>query len=655
MPRTDVAVDGSHWLIDGRPPHAGRPAEGLLMNVRMVNAFFEDAGPAADAHLGTFDPDENTARFVARMPDYPAQGVTAFTIGLQGGAPGYEGAVNSAFDRDGSLRRAYMARVARIVEAADRLGAVVILSAFYQRQHSHERALTGRAAAMNAAANVARWVTARRYTNVVLEISNEYRHDGFSRWPDGDWLRSPAGQVELIRHVKAVAPRLLVSTSGTGDGTIHAAIGEAADFILLHLNNTPLDRIPAVISAARLAVAGGAGWGFMHSEKNQYVPFEYVGADDDPVVYAMVRRLTTADATYVPAPDAAGGWREAADPGEMRRVAGMNRAQLDEAFEFIQGHTKNGGLLVVRRGWLVYEAYFGRGHREATANLGSAGKSFTSVAVGMLMADRPDLFPDGLDQKVLTPAYFPPEAFPLADARMADVSLGQLLAFTACVRGNNPAYVRGEPVTLDPAGPDGWPAMVDAVALGREDAEQSGASVSARTLWCEPGGGYSYATSSIHLASMIVRHVAGRELEDFLRDRLAAPLGWGRWGYGYRHADRLTHTPGGGGIVLRPTDVLRFGYLLLHDGRWASDQLVPAWYVQHATRRSPYNPPLSLQPAVRRQHRRRRAGSAARRVLEAGIGGTCAVCRALARSRRVEARRPGRAVRAARHGHGDSS
>ena len=57
------------------------------------------------------------------------------------------------------------------------------------------------------------------------------------------------------------------------------------------------------------------------------------------------------------------------------------------------------------------------------------------------------------------------------------------------------------------------------------------------------------------------------------------------------------HTPGGGGIVLRPTDVLRFGYLLLNNGRWVGKQIVPAWYVQHATRKSPYNPhyPYSLQ------------------------------------------------------------
>ena len=159
----------------------------------------------------------------------------------------------------------------------------------------------------------------------------------------------------------------------------------------------------------------------------------------------------------------------------------MDRRKLDEAFEFIQGSTKNGGLLVVRNGWLVYENYFGLGHREATPNLASCGKSFTSIAVGILLAERPELFPDGLDQKVFTPDYFPAEAFPLSDPRKKEIKLGQLLAFTAGIRGNNPSYVNGKETTIDPVGPDGWQSMVEAFALrqagrqaGQDDAFQHG-------------------------------------------------------------------------------------------------------------------------------------------------------------------------------------
>ncbi len=300
---------------------------------------------------------------------------------------------------------------------------------------------------------------------------------------------------------------------------------------------------------------------------------------------------------YFPPPDSEGGWRTLSSAEEIRRVAGMDVRKLDEAFEVADASTKNGGLLVVRHGWLVYEKYFGRGHREATPNLASCGKSFTSIALGILMAEHPELFPDGLDQKIFTPTYLPPEAFPLSDPAMSEIKLGQLLAFSAGIRGNNPGYVNGKETRLDPPGPDGWPSLVDEIALGKRDHLSRGQRYSAATLWCKPGGGYSYATASIHIASMIVRHITGMELQEYLRKHLAEPMGWGRWGYGYKYANQVTHTPGGGGITLRATDMLRFGYLLLHEGRWGDRQLVPSEYVRHCRRQSHYNPhaPYSLQ------------------------------------------------------------
>ncbi len=300
---------------------------------------------------------------------------------------------------------------------------------------------------------------------------------------------------------------------------------------------------------------------------------------------------------YFPPPDSLGGWRTLTDAGDIKGITGMDKAKLDEAFNFIRTTTKNGGLLVVRRGWLVYENYFGKGQREATPNLGSCGKSFTSIAVGILMNERPDLFPDGLDQKIFTPAYMPSKAFPLPDPRMADIKLGQLLTFTAGIRGNNPVYINGERSSIDPAGPDGWYALVDTFSLGLAGGIEYDAPFSTKTLWCEPGGGYSYATASIHNASIMLRHIAGMELEDYVETHLAKPMGWGRWGFGYKNRPLVTHTPGGGGIALRSTDMLRFCYMLLHEGQWEQQQLVPKEYIRHASKASSYNPhfPYSLQ------------------------------------------------------------
>ena len=305
--KTRLAIRDGRWYLNGTITYPGAPAEGLLMNVRMVNSTFEDRSDAT--RPAGFDADRNTASFIARIPDYVAHGVRAFTLCLQGGMPGYEKARNSAFEADGSLRPAYLARVQRVIEAADEAGAAVILGCTYQRQ---DQVLRDETAVRAAVANAARWVRQRGYAHVALEIANEYPHKGFEH----TILRTPAGVADLIRHARAAAPGLLVSASGLGGGQCHPEVCEAADFILIHFNSTPVDRIAERVEAlkafgkaivcneddkagregaraAEAAVRAGCSWGLMLNTLNQYVPFEFKGHQDDPVIYATLKTLTT--------------------------------------------------------------------------------------------------------------------------------------------------------------------------------------------------------------------------------------------------------------------------------------------------------------------------------------------------------------------------
>lgn len=295
-------------------------------------------------------------------------------------------------------------------------------------------------------------------------------------------------------------------------------------------------------------------------------------------IFVIIATCTSAfPAEYYPPPDSSGGWRTLTKPSEIRRRTGVDVKKLDDAFSYIHGTSPNGGLLVVRHGWLVYERYYGRGDREAAPDSMSCGKAFTSIAMGILLHERGDLFPDGLDQKVYTSRFLPAEAFPVNDPRKSEIKLGQLLAMSAGLAGNSPGFIRGKPVPIAPVGFDGWRAMVDANAFSER-------------LWCDPGAGYAYATVGPHIISAIIRHVTGMELQQYLEARVARPLGWDRWGYAFRNHPEVKHTPGGGGIALRATDMLRFGYLLLHHGNWNDQQVVPAEYVAKATTPSPYNP-----------------------------------------------------------------
>ena len=318
-PRTHISIADSQWRLNGQITYPGTPTEGLLMNVRMVNAVFEDKARSG------FDADENTTEFINKIPVYVAHGVLAFTLNMQGGFPGYEGAINSAFNPDGSLRKSYLRRIKRVIETYDRNGAAVILGCYYQRQ---DQILRDEKAVRTGVVNTVRWLERSGYTNVVLEIANEFNHSGF----DHPILKKAEGQVELIRLAKKTWPKLLVSTSGLGNGRLPDNVCRASDFLLIHFNGTKLDDIPKRIQAlkkygkpiicnedqkygqqaaqaARLSVEHGASWGFMHEKVNQHFPFHFNGADDDLKVYQMLKKLTTpvSGETYFPEPESNGG------------------------------------------------------------------------------------------------------------------------------------------------------------------------------------------------------------------------------------------------------------------------------------------------------------------------------------------------------------
>ena len=292
-------------------------------------------------------------------------------------------------------------------------------------------------------------------------------------------------------------------------------------------------------------------------------------------------------ADYFPPPDAKGGWRTLTDPARIQKTTGIDTKKLDEAFQYVEQTSQHGGLLVVRHGYLVYERYFGRGNREALPELASCGKAFTSVATGIMLKEKAELFPNGLDEKIFNSKYLPVDQYPIEDPRKAEISLGQALSMSAGIRGTNPVYVKGVRQTWEKPTEDNGPySTTDAFAMKQ-------------TLWCAPGECYSYGTSMSHLPAMMVRHVMGMEMEEYMRKRLTGPIGFGTWGYamyrpklkgGIDAEGRMEHTPGGGSIAVRSTDVLRFAYLMLHEGKWGKQQIVPADFVKMCGRMVKYNP-----------------------------------------------------------------
>ena len=129
-------------------------------------------------------------------------------------------------------------------------------------------------------------------------------------------------------------------------------------------------------------------------------------------------------------------------------------------------------------------------------------------------------------------------------------------------------------------------------------------------------------------------------------------MGWGAWGYClHRGGYDMPHANGAGSIAVHATDALRFGYCLLHQGRWGDRQLVPAEYVALCNKPLAVQPALPVHAAVREQRRRPRRRRPAGCVLQVRRRRLRHLRRPLPRPGHLQARRLERPVRPLPHRH----
>jgi CubicO group peptidase (beta-lactamase class C family) len=576
--RTRVSIKGTRWYLNGRPTYPAAEVEGLLMNVRMVNAVFEDRKRPG------FDAEKNTDKFIAVILDYVAHGVRAFTLNLQGGFPGYEGAVNSAFNPDGSLRKGYLRRVRRVIEVCDRNGLVVILGCYYQRQ---DQILKDARAVRAGVVNTVRWITESGFSNVVLEIANEFNHSGF----DHAILGKPEGQVELIRLAKETSPDLLVSTSGLGDGRLPDNVAQASDFLLIHFNGTRLDDIPKRIQAlkkygkpivcneddkhseeaakaAQLSVSHGASWGFMDNQTNQYFPLQFKGAEDDRTVYAMLKRLTTpkkAEA-YFPPPESQGGWRKLGDPDDIRRLGGMDPAKLGELKQWLlESDKRNFAAVVIRNGYVVLEVERGNSSKTDSRRVASVSKAICAT----VLAIASEQSRQGKTPKKMSfddAAFdFIPWARPLSDPRKAKITVRQLLNHTSGIC----------PEATGARNDGTWEYI-----LGHSGDERTA------KLAFDPGTACGYSTHALAHAALVCEDVTGKPYDKFAIEALFKPIGCEHWWFQYYGGGEKIGRHPSHGMGMPARDLARIAYCMMRNGKWGDKQVIPRWFVEQTARPS---------------------------------------------------------------------
>lgn len=297
MGKTAVSIDGTRFAINGRTTYEGvtwheHEISGLLFNSRMIQAIFDDENPktrklCAYPDTGAWDPARNTREFCAALPEYKRHGLLAFTVGMQGGGSVftrdvYDRYVNSAFKPDGTFKQPYMDRLLKILDAADRIGMVVIINFFY---HQQARWFASESVLPAVTRKMADWLLETGYENIIVDIANEAR----AGW--GHPLVAPGRVHELIELVQGRrlnGRRLLASTSSNGGWEIpHGKWLGVEDVSLPHGNGCTPQSLKMKIDAIReedeyvkrprpivvnedsifvenleAAVEAGASWGF---------------------------------------------------------------------------------------------------------------------------------------------------------------------------------------------------------------------------------------------------------------------------------------------------------------------------------------------------------------------------------------------------------
>jgi CubicO group peptidase (beta-lactamase class C family) len=209
-------------------------------------------------------------------------------------------------------------------------------------------------------------------------------------------------------------------------------------------------------------------------------------------------------------------------------------------------------LMVVRHGHVVAEGWWAPYSAERPHLLYSVTKSFTSVAVGLAIAD-------GLlsvDDRVVDvlPDHVPAD-IPEQGRRL---TVHHLLSMTTGHRTDSLEEAwRREPGDL----------VKGFLRVPFPEAE---------------GTRHAYDNPTTFVLARMVERVTGRGLPEFLDERLFEPMG-----VDHAEWDRVASGAAFGfhGLHLTTEAVAAFGELLLRGGRWGERQLVPRGWVELATRR----------------------------------------------------------------------
>ncbi len=242
--------------------------------------------------------------------------------------------------------------------------------------------------------------------------------------------------------------------------------------------------------------------------------------------------------------------------GNIKDVS-IEKAELMQLIDSINAKVlvNTHSVLIAKENKLVFEAYFDGFNANIPHDLRSASKSISSAVIGIAIDD-------GIIKSVDEKLYdFIPKTYQYTkDPLKAKIRLKDLLTMSSGLDVNNLAQ---EDNYQDSGNPDSWLETVLKAPMVKE-----------------PGTYADYGSANPFLLGVILNERLNKPLETYMDEKLFAPLGITNY---INQTDDTKKAPYfGGGMLLTPRDLLKFGQLYLNKGQWKGKQIISEKWVEES-------------------------------------------------------------------------
>jgi CubicO group peptidase (beta-lactamase class C family) len=241
---------------------------------------------------------------------------------------------------------------------------------------------------------------------------------------------------------------------------------------------------------------------------------------------------------------------------------GMDSGRLADLLEHIRAQNYHiRSVLVIRKGYLVTEAYFHPFQEGFWHIIHSCTKSITSALTGIAIDQG---FIENEEQKVLD--FFPEYSVANLNQWKESMELQHLLMMASGLNARDSYLYNWEGLNNMQASSDWTKYMLDL------------------PMASSPGSTFDYSNGASFLIASILQQATQKNGLEFGHENLFSHLGIPTSLVDWPMSPRGV-VIGWGRMRIRPVDMAKFGFLYLHKGIWESNQLVPRDWVDKSTRR----------------------------------------------------------------------